>query len=80
MNNLSIYINTVLPEIFAVHHNLCISEMIRMSKFCGLAVSAKINTPRKLSVTKINESLREFASQTDRSTNGKSLEASFAVW
>ena len=42
-------------KIFAVGHNLCISEIIRASKFYGLALSAKINTPRKLSIAKVNE-------------------------
>ena len=66
-------------KIFAVDWNLCISEIIRTSKFRGWVVSEKIITLQKLSVTKVNEGQREFASQTDRSTNGRSLKASFAV-
>ena len=43
-------------KIFAVDRNLCSSEIIRASKFRGWVVSAKINTPRKLSIANVNES------------------------
>ena len=48
-------------KLYAVEHNLCISGIIRASKLRGSAVSAKINTPRKLSVAKVNKCEREFA-------------------
>ena len=52
--NLPYFLKYSRSKIFADEHNLCISEIIRASKLRGWAVSAKINTPRKLSVAKVN--------------------------